>query len=237
MRAISTATDVGGGDANQKGAGRVPPRPGLVGRSETPGICLGFGETTPSRRDVAWRALAPTGRSASLPLTGRERPLTWALGGNALCALAMILNREMGRAWGIRSGAQLLCACAVVTSVAAAISGCSKKEEPAAETAATASAVVSAEPVPVVSAPPPATTTAPPKVDHTADANAVSACCTALKGEASKAKAGDKGKYEAAAAVCGGLVESIRKGQSSRASVMGTLRAQMKGGALPGACN
>jgi hypothetical protein len=150
----------------------------------------------------------------------------------------MILNREMGRAWGIRSGARLLSACVVVTTVALAISGCSKKDEPAVDTAASsASAVVTAEPAPVVSVAPPATTTAPPKVDHTAEANAMGSCCSALKAEGSKAKAADKGTYDAAAAVCGGLAESIRKGQSSRASSMGTLRAQMKGKPLPGACN
>lgn len=151
----------------------------------------------------------------------------------------MILNREMGHGWGIRSGAQLLRASVVVAAIATVVSGCSKKEEAATETpAASASAAVTAEPAPTVSAaPPPATTTAPPKVDHTADANAMAACCTALKSEASKAKAADKGKYTSAAAVCGGLVESIRKGQASRSSSMGTLRAQLAGGSLPGACN
>lgn len=123
----------------------------------------------------------------------------------------------------------------VVVGTALLAVGCGKKEEPAAEPpAASASAAPAATPV---ATPAPTPTVTAPKVDTTADANAMSACCTALKNEAGKASPGDKPKYTSAAAVCGGLVESIKRGQSSRASSMGTLRAQMKGGALPGACN
>lgn len=121
----------------------------------------------------------------------------------------------------------------VVVGMGLLVIGCSKKPDAAADTAASASATA---PMATTAVMPPPTVTVP-KVDHTADANAVSGCCAALKSEAGTAKPVDKGKYEAAAAVCGGLVDTIKRGQASRASVMGTLRAQMKGGSLPGACN
>lgn len=114
--------------------------------------------------------------------------------------------------------------------------GCGKKEEAAPEAAPSASAAAVAKP-PATPTPVATVTATAVKVDTTADANAVAACCAALKSEEGKASPGDKPKYTNAAAVCSGLVDSIKRGQSSRSSVMGTLRGQMKGGSLPGACN
>ena len=136
---------------------------------------------------------------------------------------------------GMRSGMILGRRVGVVVGMGLLVIGCSKKPDAAADTAASASASATASVATTAVMPPPTVTV--PKVDHTADANAVSGCCAALKSEAGTAKPVDKGKYEAAAAVCGGLVDTIKRGQASRASVMGTLRAQMKGGSLPGACN
>jgi hypothetical protein len=124
----------------------------------------------------------------------------------------------------------------MVVGLSLVVVGCGKKDEAATDTAAASASAAPSAAAPVAT-PAPTPTVVVPKVDYTADANAVSGCCAALKAEEGKAKPADKSKYTAAAAVCGGLVESIKKGQSSRASVMGTLRAQMKGGSLPAGCN
>ena len=124
--------------------------------------------------------------------------------------------------------------------------GCKKNEDASpTEAAASASAAV----VATVTAPatdsavaipiPVPTTTLPKPVDHTADANAVSACCAALRSDASRPRipAGEKARLESAATTCSGEVELVRRGSAKRPEVISAIRAAARGGSLPPACN
>ncbi len=123
-------------------------------------------------------------------------------------------------------------ALAVVLTLGVVAVGCGKKDSDApASTSGTAGAAATVKP-PVV-----ATTTHTP-VNHDADANALRNCCNALTSEAAKQTSpGEKSKYEAAAASCIGIVNVVKSGASTRASALGSVRAALRGGALPGACN
>ncbi len=113
--------------------------------------------------------------------------------------------------------------------------GCKKGEESGSGDAAgtPASAATPATAKPTVTT----TVTAPP-VNHDADAAALRGCCAALRSSAaSQTSPAEKSKYESAAASCDGIVELVRKGTSSRGSAVGQVRAALRGGTLPGACN
>lgn len=125
-----------------------------------------------------------------------------------------------------------LALCVVLTLGIVAV-GCGKKDSEAPESTAAAAAGAPATAKPVIIA----TTTATP-VNHDADANAIRNCCAALRSEAAKqTNPGEKSKYEAAAASCEGIVGVVKSGASTRSSALGSVRAALRGGALPGACN
>lgn len=111
--------------------------------------------------------------------------------------------------------------------------GCGKKDESAATdsggTAASATTNATAKPT---------TTTTTPPVNHDADVAALRACCSALRSSAaSQTSPAEKSKFESAAASCDGIVDVVRRGASTRASALGQIRAALRGGTLPGACN
>lgn len=123
---------------------------------------------------------------------------------------------------------------AVVLTLGIVAVGCGKKEgDEAAAAPAAGGQAATAKPTVV----PTVTTTSTPVV-HEADAAAIRACCAALRSEAAKqASPGDKSKYEAAAASCDGIAGVVKSGGTTRASAMGSVRAALRGGALPAGCN
>lgn len=116
-------------------------------------------------------------------------------------------------------------------------SACCKKSEEAAPPAASASAeppppppVESVSAAPEVSAKPPT-----PVVTNVG--GDISGCCSALKSEAAKAAAADKGAYASAASVCDGLAPKVKSGAVPAAGAKRTIRAQLqRARSIPGAC-
>lgn len=111
-----------------------------------------------------------------------------------------------------------------------------KKSEEAAPPAASASVEAPPPPVESVSAAP-EVSAKPPTPVVTNVGGDISGCCSALKSEAAKAAAADKGAYASAAAVCDGLAPSVKKGAIPAANAKRTVRAQLqRARSIPGAC-
>jgi len=68
-----------------------------------------------------------------------------------------------------------------------------------------------------------------------ADAQAISACCGKLNAEAAKGGM-NANKYKSAAAVCGGIAQSVKSGKANAASARTMIRAQLQGVPVPGGC-
>ncbi|MCC6646161.1 MAG: hypothetical protein IT374_11385 [Polyangiaceae bacterium] len=122
-------------------------------------------------------------------------------------------------------------ALAVVLTLGIVAVGCGKKDSADPSAAAAAGQAATAKPVTPV-----ATHTAP--VSHDADAAAIRGCCASLRSEAAKQTSpADKSKYEAAAATCDGIAGVVKSGGATRAGALGSVRAALRGGALPAGCN
>ena len=66
--------------------------------------------------------------------------------------------------------------------------------------------------------------------------NQVKACCSALQSAAGKASRVEKPTYDAATAVCSGMIKSVEKGTISASGAKQTIRAQLQRVAIPSAC-
>jgi hypothetical protein len=66
--------------------------------------------------------------------------------------------------------------------------------------------------------------------------NQVKACCSALQSAAGKASRVEKPTYDAATAVCSGMIKSVEKGTITASGAKQTIRAQLQRVAIPSAC-
>jgi len=120
-------------------------------------------------------------------------------------------------------------------ALACAVAGCKKSEDSAnAAPSATVSAPPAPDPTPSATASEAPKPTAPPVTNVGGD---ISGCCAALKGEAGKANAKDKGAYQSAASVCDGLAPKVKSGAVNASAAKLTVRAQLQhASSIPGAC-
>ena len=144
-----------------------------------------------------------------------------------------------------------------IVLIAAAIVGCSKKEdEPVVLTMPSAAAVApvkatqdplpppqpvaagSAAPDAVPAVPAPEATTPPADAPKAAAPQPIDGCCSALAGMAKDAKVDSttKSKATAAAGMCSAMAPLVKSGKGSRATALTQIRATMAGSA-PAACN
>jgi hypothetical protein len=101
---------------------------------------------------------------------------------------------------------------------------------PKATAAATTTATATAKtPKPDAGAPPPKT------ADNSAAYKSVMACCGALS-SAAKKDPKTQNKYTAAAAVCSGIAQQVKKGAADASAARTLIRAQLHGVPVPGAC-
>ncbi|HEU4406301.1 MAG TPA: hypothetical protein VFS43_13635 [Polyangiaceae bacterium] len=144
-------------------------------------------------------------------------------------------------------GLLVLGACVVLGS------GCGNKKEdsPTSETASTATLTPEATAPPAITVPPPTPVIPPPaatptptpaktaeKSDPNADANAVVACCNALRREAGKAKTPvDKSKINGVRSTCSDMSIRVRRGELPRDKAFAAIKAAGSTVKLPSECN
>ncbi len=73
------------------------------------------------------------------------------------------------------------------------------------------------------------------RTDTSASYKSVMACCNALS-SAAKKDPRTQNKYTAAAAVCSGIAQQVKKGGANPSSARTLIRAQLHGVAVPGGC-
>ncbi len=132
----------------------------------------------------------------------------------------------------------------LVVSFATLVSGCSKKDAPAAPAPSASAPVVVAvaAPEPTASAAasaarPLAPTPRPVSSQATADAASIRACCAALHAEAAKATPAEKSITTTAAATCDVIAQQVQASTTSRSSALTSLQAALRAKSLPAACH
>jgi hypothetical protein len=85
--------------------------------------------------------------------------------------------------------------------------------------------------------PPPPTAPASAKPpDKGGDAQAVKACCAALRQEQTQVPDNDKGMYRSAANSCDSILKLVTAGTTNRSAAFASIRAALRGGKLPASC-
>lgn len=131
----------------------------------------------------------------------------------------------------------LACASVVFT-------GCKQKSkddaDPGAAPSASAapSATAEAPPPPDIIPPPIAPPAAPPVASvKAASTESIKACCAALHKEESTVAPKDKSMYQQAATSCDAISKLVTSGTTKKSAALTTLRAGLRGAALPPGCN
>lgn len=134
----------------------------------------------------------------------------------------------------------LALACAGVVAT-----GCKQKSKEEADpggapnASAAPSATAEAPPPPPDIIPPPLAPPAPPPVASVkaGSGESIKACCTALHGKESTVTPQEKSMYQTTAASCDQISKLVAAGTTKKSAALTTLRAGLRGAALPAGCN